>query len=137
MLVSRFVLGFLFFEEVATLLNEIRSGSKGKAKPKAKAAPTGRNEDFHPKTFAMASAVSDPRKTTRHLKVTLNEADSFDEVLQKLKDAYNVTNATYFRLNVMTNPDIRTFDRKPLHLYLSDNGKQNDQVKSWLLAASN
>ena len=85
----------------------------------------------------MASAVSDPRKTTRHLKVTLNEADSFDEVLQKLKDAYNVTDATYFRLNVMTNPDIRTFDRKPLHLYLSDNGKQNDQVKSWLLAASN
>ena len=73
----------------------------------------------------MASAVSDLRKTTRHLKVTINKANSFDEVLQKRKDAYNVKDAMYFQLNIMTNPDIRKFDRKPLHLYLSDNGKQS------------
>ena len=107
----------LFFAEADDLLNQIRGGKGGKRKGNVGL----KNATFKTKTFALASAMHNPRKTTRHVLVQLNEADSFNDVLRKLKKAYGVSDATYFRCNVMTGEDVESFDGRPLHLFMTDN----------------
>ena len=79
--------------------------------------------DFTAKSFALAWAVKNLKKTSRHIPVTLNDMNSFDDVLTKLKSAYGVSDSTCFRMKTMSSPDIVTFNRKPLRVFMSSISK--------------